>query len=170
MTHLFKLNPNGLYWSKHYVKSVRIRSYSGSYFPAFVLNTKRYSVSFRIQSECGKMRTRITANKDTFYAVKSFYNNKKFPLVSSFIDETILTILSFIDNKFVTDIKTKINIFSKSFVEQCTPLNESVLPTSQHVLTQSRLHSINFRFEEISKILRSLDVNKAHGRDNIFKE
>ena len=32
----------------------------------------RYSVSLRIQSECGKMRTRITSNTDTFYAVTHF--------------------------------------------------------------------------------------------------
>ena len=50
-------------------KSVHIRSYSGPHFPAFGLNTERYSVSLRIQSECGKMRTRITPNTDTFYAV-----------------------------------------------------------------------------------------------------
>ena len=30
--------------SNHCMKSVRIRSYSGSYFPAFGLNTERYSV------------------------------------------------------------------------------------------------------------------------------
>ena len=32
--------------------------FSGPYFPAFELNTERYEVSFRIQSECGKLRTR----------------------------------------------------------------------------------------------------------------
>ena len=37
----------------HCVKSVRIRSFTGSYFPAFGLNTEKYSVSIRIQSECG---------------------------------------------------------------------------------------------------------------------
>ena len=42
------------------MKSVRIRSYSGPHFPAFELNTERY---------CGKMRTRITPNMNTFYAV-----------------------------------------------------------------------------------------------------
>ena len=31
---------------------------SGPYFPAFGLNTERYFVSLRIQSECGKIRTR----------------------------------------------------------------------------------------------------------------
>ena len=54
------------------VKSVRIRSYSGPYFSAFELNTERYSVSLCIQSECVKMRTRITLNTDTFYAVDFF--------------------------------------------------------------------------------------------------
>ena len=51
------------------VKKVRIRSYSGPYFPTFGLNTERYCLSLRIRSECGKIRTGITPNKDTFYAV-----------------------------------------------------------------------------------------------------
>ena len=55
---------------KHYMKSVRIRSFSGPYFPEFGLNTKRYSLSLRIHSECGKIRTRKTANMDTFHAVE----------------------------------------------------------------------------------------------------
>ena len=65
-----------------------------------------------------------------------------------------------INDKFVTDIKTKANVFNKFFAEQCTPLinngvfltsqlNNSVFLTSQHVLTQSRLQSIDFSFEEI---------------------
>ena len=53
----------------HYVKIFRIRSYFGPHFPAFGLNTERYGVSLRIQSESGKMRTRITPNTDTFHAV-----------------------------------------------------------------------------------------------------
>ena len=52
------------------MKSVRIRSYSGPHFPVFGLNVERYSVSLRIQSECGKMQTRITPNTDTFYVVQ----------------------------------------------------------------------------------------------------
>ena len=51
------------------VKNVRIRSYSGPYFPTFGLNMKTYSVSLHIQSECGNIRTRIIPNMDTFYAV-----------------------------------------------------------------------------------------------------
>ena len=49
----------------HCLKSVRIQSYSGPHFPAFGLSTERYGV----RSECGKMRTRITPNMDTFHTV-----------------------------------------------------------------------------------------------------
>ena len=45
--------------------------------------------------------------------------------------------------------------------------NNSVLSTSQHVLTQSRLQSIDFGLGEISQIITSLDVNKAHVHDDI---
>ena len=47
----------------HCVKSVRILSFSGPYFPAFGLNI------LRIQSECGKIWTRKTPNTDTFHPV-----------------------------------------------------------------------------------------------------
>ena len=56
---------------KHYVKSVHVRSCSGPHFRVFGLNTERYFVSFRMQSECGKMQTKITPNTYTFLAVKS---------------------------------------------------------------------------------------------------
>ena len=55
---------------KSLVKSVRIWSYSGPHFPALGLNKERYSVSLRIQSECGKIRTRITPNTGTFHTVR----------------------------------------------------------------------------------------------------
>ena len=53
----------------HYVKSVRIWSYSGPHFPAFGLNTERYTASLRIQSKCGNMPTRITPNTENFNRV-----------------------------------------------------------------------------------------------------
>ena len=56
----------------HCIKSVRIRSYSGPYFPAFGLNTERHGVFLSIQSECGKIRTRITPNTVTFNLVMFF--------------------------------------------------------------------------------------------------
>ena len=56
---------------RHCVKSVRIRSYFGPYFPAFGLNTEKYGVSLHIQFECGKICTRITPTTDAFHVVRS---------------------------------------------------------------------------------------------------
>ena len=49
-------------------KSVHIRSFFSPYFRVFELNLERYGVSLRIQSECGKIRTRKTPNTDTFHS------------------------------------------------------------------------------------------------------
>ena len=57
------------FFKVHCVKSVRIWSYSGQYFPEFGRNTERYGISLRIQSESGKKRTRITPYMDNFHAV-----------------------------------------------------------------------------------------------------
>ena len=69
------------------MKNVRILSYSGLHFPAFGLNTERYGVSLRIQSKRGKMRTKITPNTDTAYAVEPSehpYNSRKLLFEISF--------------------------------------------------------------------------------------
>ena len=57
------------------MKSIRIRSFSAPYFPAFGLNRERYVfskteyVEKRIQSKCKKIQTRKTPNTDTSHAV-----------------------------------------------------------------------------------------------------
>ena len=72
------------------------------------------------------------------------------------------------DKKFVTDIKTKANIFCKIFAEQCAPLkNGSVLPSSGEFLTQERLISFDFSNDEILKLIRPLNVHKAQGHDDV---
>ena len=91
--------------------------------------------------------------------LKTFYNDKRIPLIPPLL----------IEDKFVTDIQTKANIFNKFFAEKCTPLkNDSLLPLNQILLTQSRLNSLDFNEDEIIKIIRALNVNKAHGCDDIY--
>ena len=69
-------------YDSHCVQGVRIWRYSGQFFPAFELNTKRHGVSLRIQSECGKMWTRVTPNTDAFHAV---IRMQKIAELSSFV-------------------------------------------------------------------------------------
>ena len=57
-------------FDQHCVKSIRIRSYSAPYFPAFGLNMERYFVSFPIQCEYRKIRTRITPSTGSVHAVQ----------------------------------------------------------------------------------------------------
>ena len=59
----------GKFELKQHVKSAFIWNCSGPHFPTFGLDLERYGVSLRIQSECGKMQTRITPNTDTFHTV-----------------------------------------------------------------------------------------------------
>ena len=49
-------------------------SYSGSYFPAFGLNTERYCVSLRIQSEWWKIWTWITPNLEFFFTQCDYFS------------------------------------------------------------------------------------------------
>ena len=62
----------------HCIKSVRILSFSGPYFPAFGLNTEIYGVNLRVQSKCGKMRVRKTRNMGTFHKVVT-YHQMRYP-------------------------------------------------------------------------------------------
>ena len=52
------------------VKSVQIRSFSGSYFPVFRLNMEIHSVNLRIQSEYRKIRTCKILGKKLWYKPK----------------------------------------------------------------------------------------------------
>ena len=78
-----------------------------------------------------------------------------------------------VDDKHVTNIKTKANIFNEYFAEHVLPIkklllkNNSVLPINHTFLTQSRLTSLDFNEEEILKIIRALNIHKAHGHDDI---
>ena len=83
---------------------------------------------------------------------------KKIPLIPPLL----------VDDKFVNDTKTKPDIFYNLFAEQCTPLkNDSKLPSNQIYLTQSKLVSLDFNEDEVLKIIRSLNMHKAHGYDDI---
>ena len=89
---------------------------------------------------------------------KSFYNGRKVPLISPILK----------GNKYVSDFKEKANYFNEFFSLQCSPVvNSSVLPDKLY-LTTSSLESITICGSGILKTIRSLDINKAHGHDDIL--
>ena len=90
---------------------------SGPYFTAFGLNEKRYEVSLRIQSECGKIRTRnnsvfghlsLSANFREISSLIGTPTNKlaKFllPFLTSLTENKPSQINSILLKKFVTNL------------------------------------------------------------------
>ena len=66
----FSVSSNKEILFNHCVKSVQIRSFFWSVFSRICTGSERYSISLRIQSECGKIRSRKIPYLDTFHAVK----------------------------------------------------------------------------------------------------
>ena len=74
----------------------------------------------------------------------------------------------FINNKLESDFQLKGNFLNKFFPDKCTLIqNNSVIPNFIESESMNRLASIVFNDESILKIIRALDVNKAHSHDDI---
>ena len=71
------------------------------------------------------------------------------------------------NDTFETNFLTKANIFNNFFADQCSTLcNGSTLPQIKYK-TLSRINKVAASRDEILKIIRDLNPNKAHGWDGI---
>ena len=71
-------------------------------------------------------------------------------------------------NKYVTDFKGKAEKFNSFFAEQCSLINNSSkLPSTFLKTTDKCISSISFSSNDIARIIRDLDPNKAHGHNMI---
>ena len=84
------------------------------------------------------------------------------------MEKKYLAFLQFGTMIYVTDFKQKCQLFNSHFSEQCTLLkNISTLPNICSKHTNNILDTIIFSKEDIYKIIKNLDPNKAHGHDMI---
>ena len=68
----------------------------------------------------------------------------------------------------ITKPSDKADIFNSFFAKQCSLLStNSIIPDQQCYYTDTSLDSIEFDARNILRIIRSLNVNKAHGWDEI---
>ena len=105
-----------------------------------------------------KLNDSKTAPKTYWAILKTFVNGSKIPLIPPLL----------VDNKLVTDFLDKANLFNNFFAKQCTPIsNDSTVPVNINFETRERLSSLEFCVDDIVKIIRSLDQNKAHGHNEI---
>ena len=94
-----------------------------------------------------------TSQKSYWSILKTFLNNKKIPCILPLLHQ----------DKFVTDFEEKAIIFNNFFTDQCSIVsNNSELPATLTKKTHKSLSIINFSTDDILKIIRNLDPNKAH--------
>ena len=60
------------------------------------------------------------------------------------------------------------NYFNLYFAKQCTPIeNDSSIPTETNCLCDATISAVDFEDQDILKIIRALDIKKAHDHDII---
>ena len=106
-----------------------------------------------------KLNNTKTNSKTYWSILKTFYNVREVPIIPPI----------FKGGKLESDFKIKANHFNKFFASHCTPLvNNSKLPDKITCNFAATLTSIKFGNNDILKIIRSLNVNKAPGHDGIL--
>ena len=100
-----------------------------------------------------------SANQKKYWTVlKTLMNDKKTPLIPPIL----------IDDTFVSDFQEKAELFNNYFADQCCPIeNRSQIPDTVEVITDTFLHNVEFTSNDVLNIIKSLNINKAHGYDNI---
>ena len=96
--------------------------------------------------------------KSYWSILKTLLNNNKIPCIPSLLHK----------DKFIIDFKDKAEMFNNFFAAQCSTLrNKSELPATLSKKTSESLTTTDFSNNDILKIIRNLDPNKAHGHDMI---
>ena len=106
-----------------------------------------------------KLNDPNSAPKTYWFILKSFFNSKKIPLIPPIL----------VKDQLVTNILEKEFLFNEFFTQQFNTIeNDSILHNDLVFQTAERISSFNISKDEITKIIRSFDPNKAHGHDKIF--
>ena len=97
-------------------------------------------------------------NAKTYWSIlKTFFNGRKIPIIPPLL----------IDGKIVSDFKEKANKFNEFSSCQCTPFNNgSKCPEHPYFITNERLSLVVFD-DHNTKIIRTLNINKSHGHNDI---
>ena len=73
-----------------------------------------------------------------------------------------------VGNQLVTDFLVKVNLFNDYFSQQCTTVDkDSSISPNITFSTEQILSTFQFCRDDIVKIIKSLDPNKAHRDDEI---
>ena len=88
--------------------------------------------------------------------MKTVLNNKEIPCIPPIYH----------NNNYITDFKVTAQIFNDFFTKQYTLVeNISKLPTNSFKRTNNLLSTLSFTKDDIAKIIKNLNLNKAYGFD-----
>ena len=105
-----------------------------------------------------KLMDSTTSPKAYWSILKTLLNNKKIPCIPPIYH----------NNNYITDFKEKAQIFNDFFAKQCTLVeNTSKLPTNSFKRANNLLSTMLFTRDDIAKVIKNLNPNKAHGFDMI---
>ena len=111
-----------------------------------------------LKSLGNKLIDKSTGQKTYWGVINMFLNKCKIPRIPPLL----------VAGTLISDCLEKARLFNAYFLEQCTLLiNDSHLPQDNILLTQSKLDNVEINGELIQQILKTINVNKAHGPDNI---
>ena len=114
--------------------------------------------SIEESSKSVKLLDSKTSPKSYWPILKTFLNNKKIPCIPPLLH----------NGKFIMDFKEKAELFNDFFTMQCSLVNNnSKLPSVLTKKTCKVLSTVDFSTNDILKIIRNLNPNKAHGHDMI---
>ena len=104
-----------------------------------------------------KLEVPSTAPKTYWSILNRFLSIKKIPIILSIL----------VNDKVVSNFAEKAKLFNSYFASQYTPvINKSQRPSSEFN-TNKRFEKITFTDDDINLIIKNLNVDKAHGWDNI---
>ena len=96
----------------------------------------------------------VTSAKTCWSILKSLLNNNKIPCIPPLFHQ----------NKYVTDLKRKTELFNCFFAKQCCIINNSSeLPSNIYKKTDKSISTVTFTSDDIASLIPNLESNQAHG-------
>ena len=104
-----------------------------------------------------KLTDPSTKPKTYWKIINRFVNNRKTPMIPTLL----------VNDKIISNISEKANLFNKFFASQCTHLeNNSSLPLFC-LKTEKSLSSLEINESDVFAIIKNLDPNKPHAWDDL---
>ena len=145
-------------------------------YKKYISGSKKQEDEIKLQADTVFVSNLIATTKDSYFTdlgkrlndpktgpktywsiLKRFLNKIKIPTIPPLL----------VNGTFETDFGRKADIFNVFFAKQCSIINNgSVLPEISYK-TNKRLINIIFPSQDLCKIIKNLNPNKAHGHDNI---